>query len=584
MQNSVLIANGLESYYTNEIITLNESKIIVLGEGDAGKTSFIKTLFNEKIDNNEVYTHGIQLSILENKHFWDFGGQEIYHAMHTLFMRDKGMFIIILNGRSDEKPDRWLNYINMFAEKNAPILIVVNKIDNNKYANINEEYYRFKKETIKNIFYYSSKNTDVLSKEGILKEIDDIINSGFFTGTYPKKYLEVKKAIEEVHKDYILDIEWQEICEKLNIGIEDEKNYLRFLEYIGLLYSCGEILFLNFNKLLKHVYSILELDNTEFKESGLISESEYEKHIIQVIKTEYSSDTRVLYKSIYKFISNDKTLLCRETEIDEQKYLFFPYVLRKRQSNSYDKVHGLTRMCFRYNYLPTYIFRKLIVIVYDYIEKSHLWYFGFACTFKDNIYYVYEEENDIAIYINGKEIENIDFIIFLAKCLRKIQEDSNIKELFTLDFNITDDIEYRRIVEILKGDRFMYNKITNNFNGNSNIDFSTNKNNSPTMVGDGNVQNNSVVNETKGSFISELKEIMDKANNNKCTLSQQEEQEVNEVILAIERNETEKVKKFLSNMPDKIKMFAFGVGQNIIANCITNPDYIDLVIKSIASI
>ncbi len=78
----------------------NEVKIVFIGNGSVGKTQVAKRLqqankfiFEEKHDS----THGI--SILEKRfdykidginevqaNLWDFGGQDIYHATHRLFM------------------------------------------------------------------------------------------------------------------------------------------------------------------------------------------------------------------------------------------------------------------------------------------------------------------------------------------------------------------------------------------------------------------------------------------------------------------------------------------------------------------
>ena len=75
---------------------LNEAKIIFLGDGEAGKTHTIARLLNDgaPVDFHEDATPGI---IIEDKtydldgrnvqvHYWDFGGQEILHSMHRIFL------------------------------------------------------------------------------------------------------------------------------------------------------------------------------------------------------------------------------------------------------------------------------------------------------------------------------------------------------------------------------------------------------------------------------------------------------------------------------------------------------------------
>src|SRR5689334_14345811 len=76
---------------------LYEAKLLLVGEGGAGKTSFARKIrdINYNLRDNEKTTEGIdvvQWSFpLENGqqfriNIWDFGGQEIYHATHQYFL------------------------------------------------------------------------------------------------------------------------------------------------------------------------------------------------------------------------------------------------------------------------------------------------------------------------------------------------------------------------------------------------------------------------------------------------------------------------------------------------------------------
>ncbi len=70
---------------------LNELKLLLIGDGGAGKTSLLKRLLGQAFDPNESQTHGINLNTLDlplpasphlsggtvKLHCWDFGGQEI---------------------------------------------------------------------------------------------------------------------------------------------------------------------------------------------------------------------------------------------------------------------------------------------------------------------------------------------------------------------------------------------------------------------------------------------------------------------------------------------------------------------------
>ncbi|MCK4731218.1 MAG: leucine-rich repeat domain-containing protein, partial [Methanophagales archaeon] len=95
-----IVKQGIEairSYFKSlegEKKALNEVKVLLVGDGGAGKTSLVKQLLGEDFDKHEPQTHGINIRDWKVKegdksisvHFWDFGGQEIMHATHQFFL------------------------------------------------------------------------------------------------------------------------------------------------------------------------------------------------------------------------------------------------------------------------------------------------------------------------------------------------------------------------------------------------------------------------------------------------------------------------------------------------------------------
>lgn len=129
----------LKYYYSsNRTIHQKEVRVILLGQKGAGKTSVVQRL-KELEDNkpyfkeNNEWTQGISINKLGNSkdgilHIWDFGGQEMMLSTHTLFMRDHCIYIIVLNARQGDEPERWLDYIRQYG-KNSSIFIVNNHMD-----------------------------------------------------------------------------------------------------------------------------------------------------------------------------------------------------------------------------------------------------------------------------------------------------------------------------------------------------------------------------------------------------------------------------------------------------------------------
>lgn len=113
------------------------SKLVVVGDSSAGKTSLIKALHGQSHNPAEPSTHGLTITELLLDHpveadiimslsMWDFGGQDIYHATHQFFLTDRSMFLLVWNARTGADRARlryWLETIKARAPR-APIMLV----------------------------------------------------------------------------------------------------------------------------------------------------------------------------------------------------------------------------------------------------------------------------------------------------------------------------------------------------------------------------------------------------------------------------------------------------------------------------
>jgi len=118
------------------------SKLLVVGEGGAGKTSLVKALAEDPHDPVEPSTHGLMIRDLELDHpqqadvrmrlsAWDFGGQQIYHATHQFFLTNRSLFVLLWNARlgwQQGKLHYWLDIITARAPE-SPIVLVATHIE-----------------------------------------------------------------------------------------------------------------------------------------------------------------------------------------------------------------------------------------------------------------------------------------------------------------------------------------------------------------------------------------------------------------------------------------------------------------------
>src|SRR5208337_2190892 len=105
---------------------LPDVKVLVLGNGWIGKTQICRRLREEA-----------------RLHLWDFGGQDLYHGTHALFMRTRSLFVLIWTPQTENAREYerggitfrnhplayWLEYVRHLSGVNSPVLIVQNMCD-----------------------------------------------------------------------------------------------------------------------------------------------------------------------------------------------------------------------------------------------------------------------------------------------------------------------------------------------------------------------------------------------------------------------------------------------------------------------
>jgi internalin A len=132
---------------------LNEAKVLILGQPEAGKSSLVHALTLGCPTPNFAKTDGIVrqewvVKVKEGKiaaknahgaeklrlNLWDFGGQDIYKATHTFFLTRRAVYVIVTTARKDTSMDsdleEWLETAKTFGA-GAPVWVVINKHDEN---------------------------------------------------------------------------------------------------------------------------------------------------------------------------------------------------------------------------------------------------------------------------------------------------------------------------------------------------------------------------------------------------------------------------------------------------------------------
>ncbi|GAP96358.1 leucine-rich repeat domain-containing protein [Leptolyngbya sp. NIES-2104] len=137
----------LDYYFTtrdpDQTTHLLEAKLLIVGEGGAGKTSLAQKLLNSDYkltpETEDTSTQGIDILKWEFTgtngkpyciNIWDFGGQEIYHQTHQFFLTERSLYLLVADSRKEDTDHPyWLNIIRLLSN-NSPILLIQNEKQN----------------------------------------------------------------------------------------------------------------------------------------------------------------------------------------------------------------------------------------------------------------------------------------------------------------------------------------------------------------------------------------------------------------------------------------------------------------------
>ncbi len=118
-------------------VPLYEAKVLLVGEGEVGKTSLAEALQGHAFQEGRSTTHGIELASLRVPHprrdvditlnLWDFGGQEVYRITHQFFFSRRALYLLVWKprqGRSENAIEEWLQMIRLRVGADARVIIV----------------------------------------------------------------------------------------------------------------------------------------------------------------------------------------------------------------------------------------------------------------------------------------------------------------------------------------------------------------------------------------------------------------------------------------------------------------------------
>jgi C-terminal of Roc, COR, domain/Ras of Complex, Roc, domain of DAPkinase/Leucine rich repeat/Leucine Rich repeats (2 copies) len=121
-------------------ISVADGKLILVGEGEAGKSTLLAALRGEPFRPDRSATHGLEVKTVEITgssgelalRAWDFGGQKQYRPTHQLFFSAPAVYLVVWRprpGPESGQVEYWIDQIRHRAGLDAPILVVATHAD-----------------------------------------------------------------------------------------------------------------------------------------------------------------------------------------------------------------------------------------------------------------------------------------------------------------------------------------------------------------------------------------------------------------------------------------------------------------------
>lgn len=406
---------------------LNEVKVLLVGDGGAGKTSLVKRMLDIKFDKDEPQTDGINISDWKVKvgdtdikvHLWDFGGQEIMHATHQFFLSKRSLYILVLDGRKDEKTEYWLKHIESFGG-DSPILVVINKTDQNPGFDVNRNFLQEKYKGIKGFYRVScAKNRGIKIFAKNLKKA--LTSVELLQTTWPKTWFDVKTQLQNVVENFISYDKYKSMCEKEKITEKSSQDTLvDFLNDLGIILHFKDLELLDTHVLeptwvAEAVYKIINSEQLA-KSKGVLKVDLLDEILKKKKETDFEYPPE-RYSYIIELMK--KFELCYEID---KKTVLIPDLLDIQEPKLDFDYKTALRFLIEYDFLPKSVMPRFIVKMHRDINNKLQWRTGVVLEDKDfNSTAVIKADNDakkIYIYVNGEQKR--DYFAVILFNLREI--------------------------------------------------------------------------------------------------------------------------------------------------------------------
>jgi len=277
-------------------VALNEAKLILIGEGEVGKSCLLGALRGDPWEEGRPTTHGIEIKPVEvtdpgtgieiRLNGWDFGGQRVYRPTHQLFFTAPAVYLVVWKPREGPQQGFVKEWIKLVKHREPEAKILVVSTHGGPQArqpdiDRQEIWDLFGRETVIDFFQVESRpDAETQARKGIaeLKQAIARVAAGLpeMGRPFPKHWQAVRERLRATEDAYLPLDRFFAICGEQAIEPEDARLLLRICRRVGDLIhyehdpALRDILILKPDWLATAISFVLDDEQTRKETHGLV--------------------------------------------------------------------------------------------------------------------------------------------------------------------------------------------------------------------------------------------------------------------------------------------------------------------------